>query len=44
MSYGVGHRRGLDPVWLWYRPAVIQPLDWEPSYAVGVALKKEKQI
>ena len=38
-----------DPVllWLWRRPvavALIQPLAWEPPYAVGVALKsKTKQ-
>ena len=51
VSCGVGHRRSLDPVllwlWLWHRPAaaaLIQPLAWEPPYAVGVALKsKNKQ-
>ena len=47
VSCGVGHRRGLDPMllWLWYRPAavaLIGPLDWEPPYAVGAALKKKK--
>ena len=46
MSYGVGHRWGLDLalLWLWRRPvatALIQPLGWEPPYAVGVALKKK---
>ena len=35
MSYGVGRRRGSDPVllWLWCRPAAvapIRPLAWEP--------------
>ena len=33
-----------DPelLWLWRRPAaiaLIRPLDWEPPYAIGVALK-----
>ena len=48
LSHGIGHRRGLDPVllWLWHRPAaiaLIQPLAWEPPYAVGVALKRLKK-
>ena len=48
MSCGVGHRRGLDPtlLWLWCRPAaaaLIGPLAWEPPYAVGVALRKQKK-
>ena len=47
MSCGVGHRLGLDLVllWLWCRPAataLIRPLVWEPSYATGVALKRQK--
>ena len=47
MSYGVGHRHGLDPtlLWLWHRPAALAPtgpLDWEPPYAPGVALKRQK--
>ena len=47
MSYGEGRRQGLDPVllWLWYRPeatAPIKPLAWEPSYATGAALKRQK--
>ena len=32
-------------LWLWYRPAttaLIQPLAWEPPYAVDVALKRQK--
>ena len=36
-----------DPalLWLWCRPAAIapiQPLAWEPPYAVGAALKRRK--
>ena len=47
MSCGVGHRRGLDLalLWLWRRPAAtapIQLLAWEPPYALGVALKRQK--
>ena len=33
-------------LWLWCRPAAtaaIQPLAWEPSYAVGEALKRKKK-
>ena len=41
----LGHRRGSDPalLWLWRRPmatAPIQPLAWEPPYAVGASLKR----
>ena len=50
MSYGVGHRRSSDPallsLWLWRRPAAtapIQPLAWEPPYALCAALKRQKQ-
>ena len=48
MSWGVGRRGGSDPLllWLWRRPAVtapIGPLAWEPPYASGVALEKEKR-
>ena len=55
MSCGVVHRHGLDLalLWLWRRPvatAPIQPLAWEPPYAVGAAQeiatttkKKQKQ-
>ena len=37
-----------DPVllWLWCRPvatAPIRPLAWEPPYAVGVALERQKK-
>ena len=47
MSCDVGCRPGLDPelLWLWWRPAataLIQPLAWEPPYAVSAALKRQK--
>ena len=47
MSCGVGRRHGLDLMllWLWCRPeatAPIQPLAWEPPYATGAALKRQK--
>ena len=35
---------GLKILWLWHRPAAsapIQPLAWEPTYAVSVALKSK---
>ena len=36
-----------DPalLWLWQRPAAtapIRPLAWEPLYAMGVSLKRQK--
>ena len=48
MSGGVGHRHSSDLVllWLWHRPAavaLIGLLTWEPLYATGAALKKQKQ-
>ena len=46
VSCGAGHRRGLDPTWLWHKPAAtapIGPLAWEPPYAMGVALKRQKK-
>ena len=48
MSCGVGRRPGLDLalLWLWHRPAAIapiQPLSWEPPYAVDIALKRQKK-
>ena len=48
MSCGVGRGHGLDPasLWLWHRLAAtapIQPLPWEPSYAIGAALKKAQK-
>ena len=47
MSCGVGCRHGSDLtcLWLWCRPmatALIQPLAWEPPFAMGVALKRKK--
>ena len=47
MSCGVARRRGSDLVllWLWYRlaaTALIRPLAWEPPYAMGAALKRQK--
>ena len=49
VSYGVGHRRHPNLVWLlpWCKSAVtalIQPLAWESPYAVGVDLKRQKKI
>ena len=48
MSCGVDHRRGPDLALLWLlcRPeatALILPLAWEPPYATGVALKRQKK-
>ena len=48
MSCGVGHRHDSDPtlLWLWHRLAVaalIGPLAWELSYAMGVVQKKQKK-
>ena len=48
MSCGVGRICGSDPMllWLWCRPAataLIGPLAWEPPYAVGVALERQKK-
>ena len=45
---GVGHRCSLDPALLWLvhgaaATALTQPLDWEPLYAMGVALKRQKR-
>ena len=47
MSCGVGYRRSsdLELLWLWRRPAatdLIRPLAWEPPYALGVGLKRQK--
>ena len=33
-------------LWLWHSPAaaaLLQPLDWELSYATGAALKRQQQ-
>ena len=48
MSCGVGQRGGSDPALLWLRcrpaaTALIQPLAWEPPYAMGSALEKTKR-
>ena len=47
VSCGGGHRQGsdLELLWLWCRlaTALTGPLAWEPPYAVGVALKRQKQ-
>ena len=48
VSAGVDHRcsSALALLWLWCRPAapaLIQPLAWEPPYAVGAGLTKTKQ-
>ena len=43
VSCGVGCRCGSDLALLWLWPAAvapIRPLAWEPSYALGMALKK----
>ena len=45
VSCGVGRRCGLDLAWLWRRPAAvapIRPLAWEPLYATGAVLKRQK--
>ena len=47
MSGGVDCRCSLDLalLWLWRRlaaTALIRPIDWEPPYAVGAALKRQK--
>ena len=49
MSCGVGRRRGSDLalLWLWCRlaaTALIQPLAWEPPYAMSVAQKNKNKI
>ena len=46
MSCGVHRRLSSDPalLWLQHRPAAtvqIQPLAWEPPYAMSVALKRQ---
>ena len=48
MSCGLGcrHSSDLALLWLWCRPAAvapIRPLAWEHAYAVGVALKRQKE-
>ena len=48
MSCGVSRRCGSDAVLLWLQcrlaaVAPIRPLAWDPPYAVGVALEKDKR-
>ena len=48
MSCGVGHRHSSDPelLWLWQGPVATAPIGppaWEPPYAVGEALKRQKK-
>ena len=48
MSCGVVPRRSSDLklLWLWRRPVATAPirlLTWEPPYASGVALKRQKK-
>ena len=46
MSCGEDHRCGLDPAWLQHRleaTAPIGPLAWEPPYAAGAALRRQKK-
>ena len=47
MSCGVGHKCGSDLAWLWLwhrlaATALIGHLSWEPPYATGVALIRQK--
>ena len=47
MNCGVGHRRSSDLAWLWLwcrlaATAPIRPLAWEPPFAMGAALKIQK--
>ena len=48
MSCGVGLRRGSDLalLCLWHKPAAvapIRPLAWQPPYAAGASLRRQKQ-
>ena len=46
MSCNVVRRCGSDPVLLWRRPlavALIEPLAWDPPYAMGMTLKTKKK-
>ena len=50
VSCGIGHRQDSDLafLWLWCRLAATalmswNPLAWEPPYATGAALKRQKK-
>ena len=45
VSCGVGCRRGSDPtlLWLWHRPALIQPLGLGTSICRGSSPRKDKK-
>ena len=48
VSCGIGRRYSSDLalLWLWCRPVateLIQPLTWEPPYAAGTVLKRQKK-
>ena len=48
VSCGVCYRRGsaLELLWLWCRPAAVDPilpLAWEPPYVAGAAQKRQKK-
>ena len=49
MGCGVGHRRGLDPAWLWLwhrlaASALIGLLAWEPPHAMEEAPPQKKSL
>ena len=46
LSCGFSRRRGLDPTWLWCRPAataLIGPLVWDPPNAAGATPPQKKR-
>ena len=48
MSCDVGHRHSSDLKWLWLwcgaaDTALIQPLVWDPPYAAGAAIERDKK-
>ena len=48
MSCGVDHRHGSDPMLLglWRKlaaTALTRPLTWEPPYAMGAAIQRQKK-
>ena len=47
-SYGVSHRCGLDLALLWLGcrlagASAIQPLAWDPPYAMGATVKRKRK-